>query len=445
MLLKMPEIDKNTITGFTSDIDIFGRKPLGDAICSLLESTTEDLVLGLDGQWGEGKSTFALMLSAHFTQEKGVHTIYFDAFKNDYQKDAFLAIASEIQQLLERESTKPKAEYKDSLIKASKAITRGAIKIGIRTLSAGLLDETLLDDLGTADKVGEEISDGFDKALAARLDEAKSDKASLDIFKAVLANHIADLGDGKPLVFIIDELDRCRPDFCLEIIEQIKHLFSVKNLKFIIVTNKSQLHASIQKRYGTNINAHSYLQKFVDLWIELPRQETEYASHTETYFNHLIKNITKESETLPNSLALDTLKNLFITNRTSYRGIQKTVSYFSIFHNTSNSTRYYDYYQTAIALCCFGKAERPDLIDTILSRIDYQTTMASLFPFRNTTGHRSDYTQDHTQTLLKYLASSETEQKTMIQNREISTDFGRMAPKDMFKTINNTLNLFSQQ
>jgi predicted KAP-like P-loop ATPase len=444
MLIKPPELDKKKITGFAPDIDIFERKPLGDAICNLFESTAEDLVLGLDGQWGEGKSTFALMLSAHLNQEKNVHTIYFDAFKNDYQKDAFLSIASEIQELLESQSPKSKTEFKNSLIKASKAITRGAMRVGIKTLSAGLLDETILDELGTADQFGEEISNGFDKALAAKLDETKSDKASLETFKIVLEKHISDLGKGKPIVFIIDELDRCRPDFCLELIEQIKHLFSVKNLKFLLVTNKTQLHASINKRYGSNINPHTYLQKFVDLWIELPRQETEYTSHTETYFNYLIKNITTAEEKISNILTLDTLKNLFITNKTSYRGIQKAISYLSIFHNTTKNTQYIDYYQTAIALCCFSKAEQPALIDKILSNPDYDTTMSTLFPFQNITGHRSDYTQTYTQTLLKYLASNEADQKTMIQNREIASDYGRSPPKDFLKKINNTLNLFAQ-
>jgi len=444
MLIKPPELKKQTITGFTPEIDIFDRKPLGNAICNLFESTTEDLVIGLDGQWGEGKSTFALMLSAHLNHEKNVHTIYFDAFKNDYQKDAFLAIASEIQELLESRSTKSNSEFRNSLIKASKAITRGALRVGIRTLSAGLLDETLLDDLGTADKLGEEVSDGLDKALAAKLDKSKSDKASLEVFKVVLEKHILDLGEGKPIVFIIDELDRCRPDFCLEIIEQIKHLFSVKNLKFLLITNKSQLHASIHKRYGLSINPHSYLQKFVDLWIELPREETEYASHTETYFNHLIKNITTTEEKISNTLTLDTLKNLFITNKTSYRGIQKTISYLSIFHNASKNTQYMDYYQTAIAICCFSKAEKPNLIDQILNDPDYHATMSMLLPFHNITGHRSDYTQKYTEILLKYLASNETNQKAMIQSGEIANDFGRTPPKDVFKRINNVLNLFSQ-
>lgn len=444
MLIKPPELEKQKITGFTPEIDIFDRKPLGNAICNLFESTEEDLVIGLDGQWGEGKSTFALMLSAHLNNEKNIHTIYFDAFKNDYQKDAFLTIASEIQDLLESKSTTSNSEFKSSLIKASKAITRGALRIGIKTLSAGLLDETLLDELGTADNLGEEISDGLDKALAIKLDKTKSDKASLEIFKVVLEKHILDLGDGKPIVFIIDELDRCRPDFCLEIIEQIKHLFSVKNLKFLLITNKSQLHASIHKRYGLSINPHSYLQKFVDLWIELPREETEYTSHTETYFNYLIKSITSEEEKISNTLTIDTLKNIFITNKTSYRGIQKTISYLSIFHNTSKSTQYIPPHQTAIALCCFSKAEKPNLIDQVLNDTDHQTTMSTLFPAQNITGHRSDYTHAYTEAVIRYIASNETTQNTMIQNREIESSYGRRFSKDSFKNIMNTLNLFSK-
>jgi hypothetical protein len=445
MLIKAPEIVKEDILGFTQDLDIFERKALGEAISTLLESTDENLIIGIDGQWGEGKSTFALMLSAHLNKEKSIPTVYFDAFKNDFQKDAFLAVASELKEIFESNTTAPQTEFRTSIIKASKAITRGAIRVAVKTATAGILDETFLDNLGTSDNAGDEISDGIDKILASKLDDTKTDKISLENFKIVLEKNVEILGKGKPVVFIIDELDRCRPDFCLELIEQVKHLFSVKNLKFLIVTNRPQLHASINKRYGQNINSHLYLQKFMDFWIELPRVEKEYESHTETYFNHLIKSVTTEGESLGNHLIFETLKTLFITNKTSYRGMQKTISYLAIFMNSSTrGGEYTGYYQTAIALACFSKAEQPDLINNIQTSNNHLETLNAIFPRNNITKHRSRYAQEHTEVLLRYLSCNEDQQKEMIKNREIDSDFGRIIPTDLFTNINHKLNLFSK-
>lgn len=67
------------------------------------------------------------------------------------------------------------------------------------------------------------------------------------------------------MVFIIDELDRCRPDFALSVLERIKHFFSVQNVHFVLGANCSQLRNSIRSAYGNDVDAALYLQKFVSV------------------------------------------------------------------------------------------------------------------------------------------------------------------------------------
>jgi hypothetical protein len=66
-----------------------------------------------------------------------------------------------------------------------------------------------------------------------------------------------------PVHIIIDELDRCRPDFALETLERIKHIFHMKNVKFILVYNEEAMKSIIKQKYGAEINADRYLNKFV--------------------------------------------------------------------------------------------------------------------------------------------------------------------------------------
>jgi hypothetical protein len=77
--------------------------------------------------------------------------------------------------------------------------------------------------------------------------------------------------DKKKLIFIIDELDRCRPSFAVETIEKIKHLFSVTGIIWVLVMNKDQLEESIRHVYGT-IDAKKYLSKFIDIESSLPKE-----------------------------------------------------------------------------------------------------------------------------------------------------------------------------
>ena len=75
---------------------------------------------------------------------------------------------------------------------------------------------------------------------------------------------------GKPLVVAIDELDRCRPTYAIELIETAKHIFLVDNIVFILAINSSALTHSIKALYGTTFDAELYMRRFIDLQFRLP-------------------------------------------------------------------------------------------------------------------------------------------------------------------------------
>ena len=77
----------------------------------------------------------------------------------------------------------------------------------------------------------------------------------------------------RPLVFIIDELDRCRPPFALNVLERVKHLFSVENVCFVLVAHLPQLEAVVKGSYGLGVDARTYLEKFFQLQVTLPEPQ----------------------------------------------------------------------------------------------------------------------------------------------------------------------------
>jgi len=77
-------------------------------------------------------------------------------------------------------------------------------------------------------------------------------------------------------VFFIDELDRCRPTFAIELLERVKHLFDVKHIVFVLSIDKKQLEAITAAVYGERIDAPEYLRRFIDLEFTLPVVHTKH-------------------------------------------------------------------------------------------------------------------------------------------------------------------------
>ncbi|WP_299155878.1 P-loop NTPase fold protein [uncultured Christiangramia sp.] len=97
-------------------------------------------------------------------------------------------------------------------------------------------------------------------------------KIGITTFKKSLAKFIADTNEGKPIIFIIDELDRCRPNYAVSILEQIKHFFSVPNIVFVLSIDKKQLGNAIRGVYGSDrINSDEYLRRFIDVEYSIPK------------------------------------------------------------------------------------------------------------------------------------------------------------------------------
>ena len=71
-------------------------------------------------------------------------------------------------------------------------------------------------------------------------------------------------------MLLVDELDRCRPTYAVQILEKMKHLFNVPNIIFVLAVDRNQLGYSIQSMYGQGMDVSGYLRRFIDLDFNLP-------------------------------------------------------------------------------------------------------------------------------------------------------------------------------
>ncbi|MBT5047757.1 MAG: hypothetical protein HOM58_04580 [Rhodospirillaceae bacterium] len=276
-----PAPDIGETEGFDPSKDIFGREKFGAGLTNLVQSVPDPMVIAVDGQWGSGKTTFLKMWAGEL-RKIGCPVVFFDAFENDYLEDAFTAIASEIialAQNLNKADTPAANKFLNTAVSAGKVILRSGLKMGVKAGTAGLLDAEDLKDL--SGDIAKEASTLADKYIGELLTTKNEQKDAIRGFRAALGalpdllaekapkaekeKQEGDTRNSKPLIFIIDELDRCRPGFALQILERVKHFFNVPNVHFVLGTHLEQLRNAVIVAYGPDIDADTYLQKFISL------------------------------------------------------------------------------------------------------------------------------------------------------------------------------------
>ena len=94
--------------------------------------------------------------------------------------------------------------------------------------------------------------------------ESHVDKLARDKFKIDMGLLLKEIGKEKelPLFILIDELDRCRPNYAIELLENIKHIFDIPGIVFIVATDSKQLSHSINAVYGSKFASEKYLKRF---------------------------------------------------------------------------------------------------------------------------------------------------------------------------------------
>jgi hypothetical protein len=265
------QIDENE--GFTATKDIFGRKRIADELTHLVSIVEDPLVLAVDGQLGSGKTIFLKMWRGEL-QKLGYHVVYFDAYANDYFEDAFIPLAAEIVELAHSKLNENKSKYdefKSKTITATKVLLRSGLKIGLKAATLGVLDAGEIE--GT---IAEEIENTFDEHIGALITKKDAAKSNMESFKEALeslpklfSESNSNSNPAKPIIIIIDELDRCKPSYALQVLERMKHCFSVSKVHFVLGVNLAQLSNSVVATYGAGVDGQLYLQKFIQLSLQL--------------------------------------------------------------------------------------------------------------------------------------------------------------------------------
>ena len=330
------------------------REKYAEVLKTIITTYDKGFVLAINGKWGTGKTTFVEMWKAYLELNE-FKTLYFNAWGNDFISDPLVGLLGELKEI--SLSTKTTTTFTSILTRLGKI----TIKAGPSILKAMLKG-----------KVGEEalniISDFIEEGsamLSKEIDNYENQKKELKFFQNELEKYVNEICDKKPLIFIIDELDRCNPHYAVKTLERIKHLFNIPNIVFVLSIDKEQLSNSIRGYYGSDlIDADEYLKRFIDIEYIFPAPNiVQFCNYLYDYYGFDSYEKARDSRDGLKESFLVIANILFMYKNLSLRQIEKIFTHIRLSLNMYNYNQII--YSDLVCLLTYLRICEPDSYDKI--------------------------------------------------------------------------------
>ncbi len=260
--------------------DPAGRSSFSVDLFQILQRFDAGISIAIDGSWGSGKTfsvrqakmliditnEFSVLYNTLEEEKKSALiskieqmypkkgaiiipqlAVYYDAWMNDNSEDPILSIIYTVIKSLNYSDKHFKEDFNMLNIVADIIDTiLGAahnMSTSFRDLSSDIQRESLLKSIQQEKDLEEKIQEFFASILVERAER---------------------------LVIFVDELDRCRPDYAIRLLERIKHYFSCDRVSFVFSINAAELKKSIRHVYAYDFDADLYLERFFDITIPNP-------------------------------------------------------------------------------------------------------------------------------------------------------------------------------
>jgi hypothetical protein len=288
--------------------DALDRKRYADFLTARLaraksasDGGSRSFTLALDAGWGQGKSFFVSRWARDLREAFPPRpVVMFDAWAADHAADPVIAFMAALSKALREEigalglgakaEAAAKAKVRDAVRLAGRAIAPASklIATGVIKKLTGVAAEEVIqafadpgppstegaDKEGGGGAGGAALGKGMDKLFEEALKEQSHRGELIKAFREKVASALLDLAGGGqrelPLFVFIDELDRCRPDFAIGLLEGLKHIFGIDGVVFVVSVNLAQLSQSVRAIYGAGFEGFDYLERFFDMRYGLP-------------------------------------------------------------------------------------------------------------------------------------------------------------------------------
>ncbi|KAA0257492.1 hypothetical protein FHQ18_09115 [Deferribacter autotrophicus] len=243
------------------------------------------LVIGLNSKFGSGKTTFLKMWMSSFQEDQNKAdkplVILLNAWESDYYGDPLFAIISALIECIKKHG-----ESAENLINAAKDFGWFTLAMGGQIVKKFTgIDAFEAGEIAATKKLERNgklplHSDAFS------IYEAR--KKAMESLKQAIREFVE--SSSPKVLFLVDELDRCRPDYAISYLETIKHIFDIKGAVFLLAVDRQQLENSAKAAFGSDLDFNEYYRKFVHREVTLPDiSENAYRKIARKYVDYYLE------------------------------------------------------------------------------------------------------------------------------------------------------------
>ena len=250
-----------------SDQDLLEREGVIDEISKIIEDrlySKQPLSLAVTGIWGVGKSYVLKEIEKRYSGRCIV--FHYDCWKNDYYDEPLIGILSAISgQLNQIEAENPDEQQKhyyrvmrEVVFQVSRGVIKNFTEYDIEAFRNRFAD--------------------FRNLLKAKkqIDMASFDSLSnvsdvIEVVNNLLCGYMA--YEGKKILFVVDELDRCLPDYAIRILNRLHHICYGSPVIQLVAVNDKELSRNINGLYHRDTDdvfARRYFNRFFTNYYRIP-------------------------------------------------------------------------------------------------------------------------------------------------------------------------------
>ncbi|HAS6061332.1 TPA: NTPase KAP [Vibrio vulnificus] len=360
------------------------------------EDKKRNYVLNLNSEWGSGKTYFlkrwAEDLKAHHP------VVYVDAWQQDYSDDPLMTVISSMVSQLREQAGRAEGNAAISVIGKAGGLFKAlapAVVGGVTKKFTGIDFAAVMNDAegasaesGIKDEDGNalDMSAAASKAVQYMLDEHDGKSKAISALKQSVSQWleaVKGLTDKQyPAFVFIDELDRCRPSYAVEMLETIKHIFDIKGVVFVVATDTRQLQHAVRVVYGQGFDADIYLGRFFNTRYTLKKMPLKELLSVHCDLDKLSINSLSQKRIglwprpMDTDVHFENLSTVYRALKLSEReSIQITERLVSIVDNLDSAT-HLDIYYLAVLMCLkekhFKLYDQLQHVPMISKNLEYQ-------------------------------------------------------------------------
>lgn len=254
-------------------VDVLDRQPFVNKVLNIIEKLSENkknACYAINGKWGVGKSFVLEMIEKQIKeiQQNGdisnkYFLFHYDCWKYDFYEEPIIAIIASMMDEIDKDVNILFTEKFEKMKGIFKAVGSSLLL----KFNDIIKKETNID----IDEISNIIRNGMESAQEKIKEIQEYD--TFFSFKKILVcfqEAIFHLSENQTVILVVDELDRCLPEYMIKVLERLHHVFyGVPNVQVILSIDKEQIKHTVKHIYGEDTEVDRYLAKFINFEINL--------------------------------------------------------------------------------------------------------------------------------------------------------------------------------